>query len=159
MRRPRIFAALAAALAAALTVALGAACGGGEAGGAHAGHDMGAMGGMSDAAAEAAVPRDWSPVNTPPTPLLEGKRLFEANCIGCHGPWAAGTDHGPPLVHRYYLPGHHSDEAFQRAVALGVQPHHWRFGPMPPVPGLDRRQVAAIIGYVRWLQRQGGIEE
>lgn len=151
MRRARIFGALLAGLL--------AACGSAEGGGAHAGHDMSAMGGMGDAGAEASVPRDWSPVNTPPTPLLEGKRLFEANCVGCHGPWGAGTDHGPALMHRYYLPGHHSDEAFQRAVAFGVQPHHWHFGPMPPVAGLDRAQVTAIIGYVRWLQRQAGIEE
>ena len=64
---------------------------------------------------------------------------------------------GPPLVHRYYVPSHHADEAFRRAIRLGVVPHHWRFGPMPPIGGLDDRTVTGVIGYVRWLQRQRGI--
>jgi len=29
----------------------------------------------------------------------EGKALFDTNCAPCHGLKAAGTDHGPPLVH------------------------------------------------------------
>ncbi|MDE0717722.1 MAG: c-type cytochrome [Rhodospirillaceae bacterium] len=87
-----------------------------------------------------------------------GKRLFDANCISCHGPNAVGQEElGPPLVHIIYEPGHHGDESFQRAVALGVRAHHWRFGNMAPVDGLSRDDVALIVAYIRELQRANGI--
>jgi mono/diheme cytochrome c family protein len=93
-----------------------------------------------------------------PAELTEGERLFERNCARCHGSRAAGTEQGPPLVHIVYEPNHHADIAFQRAVAFGVAAHHWRFGDMPPVPGVDEAAVAQITAYVRWLQRRAGIE-
>jgi hypothetical protein len=62
------------------------------------------------------------------------------------------------LVHEIYEPGHHSDESFQMAVAQGVRAHHWNFGDMPPVGGLDRGEVADIIAWVREQQRAAGIE-
>jgi mono/diheme cytochrome c family protein len=88
-----------------------------------------------------------------------GEQLFAANCATCHGPEATGTTTGPPLVHEYYVPSHHADVAFHLAVQRGVQPHHWGFGPMPPVPGLDEGDVTDIIAYVRGLQRDAGIIE
>jgi mono/diheme cytochrome c family protein len=99
-------------------------------------------------------------VDPGPTPaeLVEGERLFDRDCARCHGARAAGTQHGPPLVHTVYEPNHHADIAFQRAVAFGVAAHHWRFGDMPPVSGLDEEAVARITAYVRWLQRKAGIE-
>lgn len=88
-----------------------------------------------------------------------GQRGYDANCATCHGPDAAGRNGmAPPLVHVIYEPSHHGDEAFQRAAAVGVRSHHWRFGDMPPVPGLTRADVAAIISYIRALQRENGIE-
>jgi mono/diheme cytochrome c family protein len=86
-----------------------------------------------------------------------GEELFAANCAVCHGPQGQGTATGPPLVHVIYEPGHHSDESFHLAVQRGVQAHHWDFGPMPAIPGLDRDEVADIITYVRDLQRDAGI--
>ena len=87
-----------------------------------------------------------------------GRKIYEANCASCHGRNAAGQDGvAPPLVHIIYEPGHHGDESFQRAVARGVRAHHWRFGDMPPVEGLTRRDVAAVVAYVRELQRANGI--
>ncbi len=87
-----------------------------------------------------------------------GRKTYEANCASCHGRNAAGQDGvAPPLVHIVYEPGHHGDESFQRAVARGVRAHHWRFGDMPPVEGLTRRDVAAVVAYVRELQRANGI--
>lgn len=87
-----------------------------------------------------------------------GKVLFEASCATCHGLNAAGVDgRGPPLVHKIYEPSHHGDESFQRAVAVGVRGHHWRFGDMPPVRDLNREDVDQIIEYVRELQRANGI--
>ena len=88
-----------------------------------------------------------------------GQRGYDENCATCHGPDAAGRNGmAPPLVHVIYEPSHHGDEAFQRAAAVGVRSHHWRFGDMPPVPGLTRADVAAIISYIRALQRENGIE-
>ena len=87
-----------------------------------------------------------------------GKRAYEANCAVCHGPNAAGQDLvAPPLVHIIYEPGHHGDESFQRAAAMGVQGHHWPFGNMPPVEGVTSADVSLIIAYVRELQRANGI--
>ena len=87
-----------------------------------------------------------------------GRKTYDANCASCHGRNAAGQGGvAPPLVHIVYEPGHHGDESFQRAVARGVRAHHWRFGDMPPVEGLTRRDVAAVVAYVRELQRANGI--
>lgn len=101
-----------------------------------------------------------SPRVLPPTPAehREGERLYAASCAGCHGIAGVGSDSGPPLVHKVYEPSHHADVAFQLAVQRGVVAHHWRFGNMPPQPQVTTEQVAPIVGYVRWLQRQSGIE-
>lgn len=97
--------------------------------------------------------------NTLSEAALAGKPLYDANCAACHGPDAAGQESAaPPLVHIYYEPSHHADEAIQRAVALGVRQHHWSFGDMPPVEGLSREDVTQIIAYIRELQRANGIE-
>ena len=87
-----------------------------------------------------------------------GKRMFDTYCAACHGSHAAGRKGtAPPLVHVIYEPSHHGDEAFQRAVAVGVRQHHWGFGNMAPVDGLTRRHVARIVAYIRELQRANGI--
>ena len=87
-----------------------------------------------------------------------GKFGFEAKCAACHGLNAAGQDGAaPPLVHIIYEPSHHGDEAFQRAAAMGVRGHHWPFGDMPPVDGINRADVTMIIAYIRELQRANGI--
>lgn len=83
--------------------------------------------------------------------------MYEQHCASCHGSNLLGTQQGPPLTHRIYEPSHHSDAAFQLAVASGVGAHHWKFGDMPPVRGLDPDQVAHITAYVRMHQRRTGI--
>jgi cytochrome c len=93
-----------------------------------------------------------------PTQLADGERTYDANCRSCHGPLGTGTEAGPPLVHRIYEPGHHSDAAFQLAVTRGVRAHHWSFGNMPPLPSVDSAEVARVTAYVRWLQRRAGIQ-
>ena len=87
-----------------------------------------------------------------------GKNLFEKNCSSCHGTWGKGTQVGPPLMHKYYIPSHHDDGAFYRAALTGTRAHHWKFGDMPAVPGIDRKKVAKIILYVRWLQQKNGFK-
>ncbi len=106
---------------------------------------------LSTAAVMAARPTLKTPFE-----LALGKQLFEKNCASCHGELANGTDQGPPLVHRFYLPNHHADEAFYRAALNGVRAHHWNYGNMPPVPGISKRKLDRIVPYIRWLQKQQG---
>ncbi len=87
-----------------------------------------------------------------------GKKGFDANCASCHGENAAGQNGvAPPLVHKIYEPSHHGDMAFQLAAKNGVRAHHWKFGNMAPVEGLNDAEVAYITLYVRELQRENGI--
>jgi mono/diheme cytochrome c family protein len=86
-----------------------------------------------------------------------GLTAFEAQCALCHGINAAGSESGPPLVHRIYEPGHHADGAFQFAVRYGVRAHHWRFGNMPPQPEVSDGEIADIVTYVRELQHANGV--
>jgi len=87
----------------------------------------------------------------------KGKRLFEENCAKCHGTDLKGTDKGPPLLHRFYEPNHHSDVAIQLAVKNGTRQHHWRLGDMPPVAGLTREDVGHITAYIRRQQKTAGV--
>lgn len=75
----------------------------------------------------------------------------------CHGDVALGTAQGPPLVHIIYEPNHHADAAFLLAALRGVRAHHWGFGDMPPQPQVSREEMAEIVKYVRWLQREAGV--
>lgn len=90
--------------------------------------------------------------------FARGETSFANNCAVCHGEAGIGTEAGPPLVHVIYEPSHHSDASFQAAVTNGVVAHHWEFGPMPVIPGIDSDEVDDIITYVRALQREAGIE-
>lgn len=86
-----------------------------------------------------------------------GERSFRAHCQACHGVSGRGSNDGPPLVHRVYAPGHHSDTVFLLAVQLGVRGHHWGARNMPAQPGLDAQTVQNIIAFVREVQRANGI--
>ncbi|TCM86099.1 c-type cytochrome [Rhodovulum steppense] len=87
-----------------------------------------------------------------------GQAAFGRNCAECHGPDAGGRlGLGPPLIHRVYEPSHHGDIAFWMAVRRGVVAHHWPFGDMPSVPGVRDDEIAAIIAFVREVQRANGI--
>lgn len=89
--------------------------------------------------------------------LAAGEETYQEICASCHGSNLRGTAAGPPFLHEVYEPGHHPDAAFYRAVQEGVQPHHWDFGPMPPVLTLDEEEIAQVIAYVRSEQRKAGI--
>ena len=95
-----------------------------------------------------------------PTPAehREGDSLFAANCASCHGQSGRGSLQGPPLLHVIYEPSHHADAAFVLAARTGVAAHHWRFGDMPPQPQVDSAALRKIIAYVRWAQREVGID-
>lgn len=99
-------------------------------------------------------------VKVPPlAPRLRlGMQAFQDNCASCHGRNAAGRDGvGPPLVHRIYEPNHHADQAFYLAAKNGVRQHHWRFGDMPPIDGVEDNEIEQIVGYVRRLQEANDI--
>ena len=86
-----------------------------------------------------------------------GEIEFNENCSGCHGTNAAGTDQGPPLIHKIYEPSHHADFAFMSAAKNGVSGHHWRFGDMSPVEGITEAKIRWITKYIRELQAVNGI--
>ncbi len=88
----------------------------------------------------------------------EGAGLFKQFCVECHGENGGGADKGPPLIHKYYEPNHHSDQAFIVATLYGARQHHWQFGNMKPVEGISEDEVVKIITYVRAVQRANGIK-
>ena len=88
----------------------------------------------------------------------DGRELYGQACAVCHGQALEGTNAGPTFLDRIYAPGHHADIAFIFAVERGVRAHHWNFGNMAPVEGLEHEQVLAIIAFIREQQRAAGIE-
>ena len=109
------------------------------------------------AACDASQPKSTVGTGAVPSELRAGEAKFNAHCSACHGPQAAGTQQGPPLVHKIYEPNHHGDAAFLRAAEFGVRAHHWEFGNMTKIEAVSPADVEEIIRYVRWLQRQAGI--
>ncbi len=93
-----------------------------------------------------------------PMLVADGAELYEAECAACHGSDLRGTDKGSSHLSILYEPGHHGDGAFQIAILIGVTPHHWDFGPMPPIEGLTEEDVDAIVAFVRQSQREEGFE-
>ena len=86
-----------------------------------------------------------------------GKKKYQASCSVCHGKWLEGTRQGPPLMHGFYKPSHHGDPSFYRAALKGVQAHHWKFGNMPPIAGITRKDMDSIVPFIRWLQQEKGL--
>ncbi|MFC1681698.1 c-type cytochrome [Pseudomonadota bacterium] len=86
-----------------------------------------------------------------------GHEQFQEHCAACHGRSFEGTDKGPSLMHPYYIPSHHGDAAFFRAIRRGTKQHHWGFGDMAPVPGIAENEARAIVEYIRWYQRESGL--
>lgn len=89
---------------------------------------------------------------------LQGQQLFKENCSQCHGDTALGTDFGPPLLHPFYRPSHHDDEALANAVKNGVVAHHWQFGPMPVIATVKLEDIPKLVHFIRELQRANGIK-
>lgn len=91
--------------------------------------------------------------------LALGEEVFAENCATCHGQGLRGGLAGPPLVSEIYRPSHHPDSAIRAAIAQGVQPHHWDFAAMPPIPGLSDDEIDAVIAYIRDVQRDAWDDE
>ena len=109
------------------------------------------------AACDSSQPKTAAGGGAVPAEFQAGEAKFNAHCAACHGSQAAGTQQGPPLVHKIYEPNHHGDAAFLRAAEFGVRAHHWEFGNMPKIEAVSSADVEQITRYVRWLQRQAGI--
>ena len=99
------------------------------------------------AAACGTSPADTAPAGS--TGSGAGGELYQSNCASCHGADLGGTSKGPSHLSIVYEPNHHGDEAFRSAIANGARQHHWTFGDMPAIPGLDVEAVDDIIAYIR----------
>lgn len=93
-----------------------------------------------------------------PALVAAGDELYQASCAACHGSDLRGTDLGPSHLSIVYEPNHHGDAAFILAAKNGVPQHHWPFGDMAPVPGLNDDDLVAIVAFVRENQRIFGFE-
>jgi mono/diheme cytochrome c family protein len=97
---------------------------------------------------------DEPPEPGSPEQVALGEQVFTQSCATCHGEGLRGGLAGPPLLHEIYAPDHHPDSAIRSAIARGVQPHHWEFAAMPPIPNLSDDDVEAVIAYIRSVQRE-----
>ncbi len=116
---------------------------------------LAAAGGTGWAQSGAIYPDPKQPEMTPRLQL--GLMNYSAYCAACHGKTAGGSDNGPAFIHRVYHPNHHGNLAFFAAPKRGVTAHHWKFGDMPPVEGVNDAQLELIIEYVRAVQRANGL--
>ncbi len=103
------------------------------------------------------APADTAPVS--PDASAPGEALYQSNCASCHGADLGGTDKGPSHLSIVYEPNHHGDDSFRSAIANGAQQHHWNFGDMAAIPGLDDDEIDAVIGYIRSEQERQGFEQ
>ncbi len=88
-----------------------------------------------------------------------GEELYNLSCAACHGVDVRGKEGiAPSFVNTIYQPKFHADGAFYIAVQSGVRAHHYGFGSMPAIEGVEREDVATIIAYIRAIQRENGIE-
>ncbi len=95
---------------------------------------------------------------SPAAPSADGVALYAQHCASCHGGDLRGTEQGPSHLSVVYEPNHHGDDAFRRAIAAGAPQHHWTFGDMPPVAGLDEDEIESIIDHIRAIQEREGFE-
>ena len=99
--------------------------------------------------------------DAPPAPgsaeeLGLGEEVYDQSCATCHGPEAAGGLAGPPLTHEIYEDL--TDADIRSVIEQGKPPTNWPHfeAGMAPVPNLSDSEVAAVIAYVRDVQREAG---
>ncbi len=89
----------------------------------------------------------------------KGQLVFNTNCASCHGINAAGGTAGPPLIHNIYNPGHHSNEAFIRAVRNGVRQYHWQFGNMPAQKHVAFGDMVLLLKFIRQFSNKMALKQ
>lgn len=87
-----------------------------------------------------------------------GAEVYASSCSSCHGADLRGTDKGPSQLSIVYEPNHHPDDAYRSAIKNGAGQHHWNFGDMAPVEGLNDEQIEAVITFIRSEQQRLGFE-
>ena len=115
------------------------------------------------AASCGSTPTRSEPASPPRAEADAGADLYQANCASCHGASChgadrRGTDKGPSHLSIVYEPNHHGDDSLRSAILNGAQQHHWNFGDMAPVPGLDDARIDDVIAYIRIEQERRGFE-
>ncbi|MFT4774368.1 MAG: mono/diheme cytochrome c family protein [Candidatus Azotimanducaceae bacterium] len=112
------------------------------------------------AAACGGAPEAMEPAS-PASPASSGvgADLYQSNCASCHGADLQGTDKGPSHLSIVYEPNHHGDDAFRSAILQGAQQHHWNFGDMAAITGLDNDEIDDVIAYVRSEQERQGFDQ
>jgi mono/diheme cytochrome c family protein len=112
------------------------------------------------AAACGGAPEAMEPAS-PASPASSGvgADLYQSNCASCHGVDLQGTDKGPSHLSIVYEPNHHGDDAFRWAILQGAQQHHWNFGDMAAITGLDNDEIDDVIAYVRSEQERQGFDQ
>lgn len=100
-------------------------------------------------------PGNWAPAETRYLSQLgvAGKKIYDANCVQCHGYAANGSRHGPPLNVRAYWIDNMPNRYFHEAVNGGAHQRLWDYGDMPAVDGLSFNEVERVVRYVREMQR------
>lgn len=98
------------------------------------------------------------PAVADPGSIQLGAQVYAQTCASCHGADLQGTEKGPSHLSIVYEPNHHTDQSFRNAIASGAPQHHWNFGDMPPVDGLNDDEIEAVISYVRAEQDRQGFE-
>lgn len=109
------------------------------------------------AASCGSAPAESEPAN--PGGAEPDAALYQSNCASCHGADLRGTDKGPSHLAIVYEPNHHGDDSFRSAILNGAQQHHWNFGDMAAIPGLDDDQIDEVIAYIRSEQERQGFEQ
>lgn len=87
-----------------------------------------------------------------------GAELYASACASCHGSDLRGTERGPSQLSIVYEPSHHDDDSYRSAIAQGAPAHHWDFGDMPAVGGLDNDEIDAVVEFIRSEQQLLGFE-
>jgi PQQ-dependent dehydrogenase (methanol/ethanol family) len=83
----------------------------------------------------------------PATAAADGKRVFDATCIVCHGASGAGTERAPALDSGRFTHGGEDFEVFQ-TIQKGVPGTQ-----MPSFAALSAEQLWQLVSYVRSLSR------
>lgn len=102
---------------------------------------------------------DDPPAPGSPEELALGAEVYDQSCATCHGPEARGGLAGPPLIHEMYEDLTGAD--IRTVIGQGKSPTNWpQFeAGMAPVPNLSQDEVAAVIAYVRDVQRDAWGED
>lgn len=101
------------------------------------------------------VPTRPSPGGVTPRMVSQGKKLFDATCVVCHGPKGEGTQLGPDLRDNEWLIGSGEFPEIEQVIIEGVSEPEEHPIPMPPLGGgaYTREEVRALAAYVHAISQ------